>query len=218
MIADYAFALEVLASLLGLAYVLLMARHNIWAWLASGSGAAIYAWLLWQDHLPMQATLHLGYILMAGLGWYQWRQTNPNAHAGIERMSLDDHLLVLGLGSALTMMTAFVLISEKLSQSPWLESATTVFAFIVTWMVVKQRIENWLYWIVIDLATALLFWQTNHTPMSLLYLVYTAIALYGYWYWRRLYLNQRKSATASTPVLESDQKSATTIATDDKGF
>lgn len=196
MTADY--ALEVLASLLGLAYVLLMARHNIWAWLASGSGAAIYAWLLWQDQLPMQALLHLGYIVLAGLGWHQWRQVNSDTHTGISRMSLDDHLLVIGLGSALTMMSAFVLNSEGLSQSPWLDSATTVFAFIVTWMVVKQRIENWLYWIVIDITTAVLFWQTNHTPMSLLYLIYTAIALYGYWYWRHLYLNQRKLATAST--------------------
>jgi nicotinamide mononucleotide transporter len=113
-------------------------------------------------------------------------------------MSLDEHFLVIGFGVALTLIFAYLLTTERLSQSPLLESATTVFALIVTWMVVKQRIENWLYWIVIDLATALLFWQTNHTPMSLLYLVYTAIALYGYWYWRRLYLNQRKLATAST--------------------
>ncbi len=214
--ADYAFALEVLASLLGLAYVLLMARHNIWAWLASGSGAAIYAWLLWQDQLPMQALLHLSYIALAGVGWYQWRQANTATQTAIERMSLDEHLLVIGLGSALTVMVAFVLNSEELSQSPWLESATTVFALIVTWMVVKQRIENWLYWIVIDLTTAMLFWQTNHTPMSLLYLIYTAIALYGYWYWRLLYLNQKKLASASTLIDSSAPLSAKTREADDK--
>lgn len=197
MIADAAFALEVLASLLGLAYVLLMARHNSWAWLASGSGAAIYAWLLWQDHLPMQALLHLGYLVLAGLGWHQWRQANTDTHTGIGRMSLKEHLWVIGLGSALTLIISVILISQGLSQSPWLDSATTVFAFIVTWMVVKQRIENWLYWIIIDLSTALLFWQTNHTPMALLYLIYTAIALYGYWYWHLLYLKQKSVANSS---------------------
>lgn len=216
MTADY--ALEVLASLLGLAYVLLMARHNIWAWLASGSGAAIYAWLLWQDQLPMQALLHLSYIALAGVGWYQWRQANTATQTAIERMSLNEHFLVIGFGIALTLIVAYILTTERLSQSPLLESATTVFALIVTWMVVKQRIENWLYWIVIDLATALLFWQTNHTPMSLLYLVYTGIAVYGYWYWRHLYLNQRKLATASTHPDNWDPISATAITTDDKGF
>lgn len=198
MIADYHFELEVLASLLGLAYVILMARHNIWAWLASGTGAAIYGVLLWQDQLPMQALLHLGYIVMAGLGWYQWQQNSATEHSNIQRMSIDDHLLVMGLGTALTVILAFILTSEQLSQSPWLDSATTVFAFIVTWMVVKQRIENWLYWVVIDLTTAWLFWQTHHIPMAVLYLVYTGIALYGYWYWNQLYLKQKTQATPST--------------------
>ena len=146
----------------------------------------------------MQALLHLSYIVLAGVGWYQWRQANTDTQTAIGRMSLDEHFLVIGFGISLTLIFAYLLTTERLSQSPLLESATTVFALIVTWMVVKQRIENWLYWIVIDLVTALLFWQTNHTPMSLLYLVYTGIALYGYWYWRRLYLNQRKLATAST--------------------
>jgi nicotinamide mononucleotide transporter len=198
VITNYHFELEVLASLLGLAYVILMARHNIWAWLASAVGAAIYGLLLWQDQLPMQAVLHSSYIVLAGLGWYQWKQINNEHHSSIERMSLDEHLVVIGFGLALTLLFAYLLATKRLSQSPLLDSATTVFALMITWMVVKQRLENWLYWVVIDLTTAVLFWQTNHLPMAFLYIVYTGIALYGYGYWHQLYLKQKTQAKPST--------------------
>jgi nicotinamide mononucleotide transporter len=60
---------------------------------------------------------------------------------------------------------------------------------LTTWLVVKQRIENWLYWILIDSVSALLYWQTEHQQMAVLYLLYVVLAVYGFYHWRKRYLN-----------------------------
>ena len=37
--------------------------------------------------------------------------------------------------------------------SPFVDAATTVSALLATWMVARKLLENWLYWIAIDLAS-----------------------------------------------------------------
>jgi nicotinamide mononucleotide transporter len=217
-ISDLNISLEWLATFLGIAYVILAARHNPWAWPAAFLGAAIYGWLLWQDQLPMQALLHLAYMGMAIWGWQQWQGKSSQQHQGIASMTLKQHSFVLSLGASLTLIIALFLNYYELSQSPWLDTTTSVFALIVTGLVVKQRLENWLYWIVIDITTALLFWQSQHLAMSLLYLVYTALAAYGYWYWRKLYLKQKMSLSSSTLVQNTHPRVANAIITGDKAL
>lgn len=218
MIDDLNSQLEWLATLLGLAYVILAARHNLWAWPTALLSSALYAWLLWQDQLPMQALLHLVYVAMAIVGWFQWRQSFKKGHEGIVRMTIKQHLVVITLGTGLTLLIALMLSQYALSKSPWLDTTTSVFAIIVTWLVVKQRLENWLYWIIIDIVSALFFWQNQHIPMAMLYLVYTAIAVYGYWYWNQNYLKQKKSFSTSTAIEKPHPITAKAIIIDDKAL
>ena len=179
------FAVELIAAGLGLLYVWLAARHNRLAWPAAFVSAGIYGYLLWLDHLPMQAGLHLFYMLMAIIGWYRWQATEQDTDASITRMSWRDHAWIIIGGSLLIGTTQWLLTNSALSQAPLLDSATTIFSLLVTWLVVQQKLENWLYWIVIDAVSCWLFLKTAHWPLAALYALYTGIAIYGYVYWRR---------------------------------
>ena len=69
---------------------------------------------------------------------------------------------------------------------PLLDSFTTVFSIIATIMVIKKILENWLYFIVIDIASIYLYFTRDLNQTAILFAVYTLIAIYGYFNWIRV--------------------------------
>jgi nicotinamide mononucleotide transporter len=52
-------------------------------------------------------------------------------------------------------------------------------------MATRKLIENWWYWVVLDLAAAVLFARQGLFVTSLLFVLYTGLALHGFLQWRR---------------------------------
>lgn len=183
---------EWIATLLGFAYVILMARHNALAWMASGVSVSIYLVIFWQDRLPMQAVLHSIYLMLSIIGWLRWQA--PQALPHIQHMSVQHHLITLsGIGFS-TLLCGWLLSQYALSQQPWLEAFTTLGALTTTILAIQKWLENWLYWIMIDSISAYLFWQTQHYPLVILYLSYLILAIYGYQRWLVRYRQQNSTA------------------------
>ncbi|MBE9548352.1 MAG: nicotinamide mononucleotide transporter, partial [Proteobacteria bacterium] len=67
-------AWEVMASLLGIGYVLLAARESQWCWPLAFVSTLIYTLLFWGGQLPMQALLNFYYMGMAVYGYLVWRK------------------------------------------------------------------------------------------------------------------------------------------------
>jgi nicotinamide mononucleotide transporter len=176
---------EFFAVALGLVYVTLAARHNPWAWVAAFVSTAIYAVIFWLDALPMQASLNLYYMFIAIYGWHQWRQKKGEAAPIIHRMSLREHSLFISFGLVATLVVGYLLSSFDLSQAPYLDTATTLFAMANTWLLLTNRLENWLYWIAIDSVNILLFTLTEHYSTVLLFATYIVLSVYGYLNWRK---------------------------------
>jgi nicotinamide mononucleotide transporter len=59
-------------------------------------------------------------------------------------------------------------------------------------MVARKVLENWLYWVVVDLAAAALYWSQGLYATAALFVVYAALAVRGYQQWSR----DARSATA----------------------
>jgi nicotinamide mononucleotide transporter len=51
-------------------------------------------------------------------------------------------------------------------------------------MVTRKVLENWLYWIVLDSAAAVLYWSQGLQATAVLFVVYVVIAVRGYFEWR----------------------------------
>ena len=68
---------------------------------------------------------------------------------------------------------------------PYLDAAIAWGSVLTTWMVARKVLENWLYWVVLDSAAAVLAAWQGLAATALLFLLYTALALRGYWQRRR---------------------------------
>ena len=59
-----------------------------------------------------------------------------------------------------------------------------------TWLIAKKVLENWLYWVVIDAAASVLYFQTGYYATMLLFVLNTVLAVVGYVSWVKLHQQQ----------------------------
>lgn len=176
---------EVLAVLLSIAYVILAAKEHIACWACALGATAIYTLLFWQVSLPMESALNLYYLIMALYGWSQWQQQTKNSGAQIHRWRPRQHLVAIAVILLLTAISGSLLQSYWPSAAlPWLDSFTTWASVITTWMVARKVLENWLYWVVIDLASIWLYLDRGMHLTALLFAGYVVIALCGWFIWK----------------------------------
>lgn len=186
---DLSLFLEVTGLLLNLAYVILAARQNIWCWFFGIVGSAVSIYLFINARLYAESALFVYYIIMGFYGWYMWYKPGKSAEeTGIIKVwSWSYHLIILFTGSALALILAWILQKYTNAEMSILDSFTTIFSFIATWMVAKKLLENWIYWIIINAATIFLYSSRSLYIYAFLSLIFTGMAIYGYYVWLKDY-------------------------------
>ncbi len=190
---------ELVAVLLGIAYLLLAVRESLWCWYAAFVSTGIFLWLFWEVNLLMESALQLYYLAMAVYGWHQWRhgsrsgRTQPAAAATagqalpIGTWQLRTHFLAIAAVLAASAGSGFLLAQYTDAALPYLDSFTTWGSILTTWMVARKILENWLYWLVIDSASIYLYLERGLLLTAGLFAIYLVIVVFGYRRWLQQY-------------------------------
>lgn len=181
--------LETLAVVLSVAYLWLAMKENIWCWYCAFISTALFVWIFGDVSLYMESLLNIYYMGMAVYGWYQWKKGGEQ-HEGIEisAWTLKQHVLALAFIAAATLISGYLLSQNTDAGLPYLDSFTTWASVLTTVMVARKILENWLYWIVIDVASIYLFIDRGLNQTVVLYMIYLVLAVIGYISWRKHFL------------------------------
>jgi nicotinamide mononucleotide transporter len=177
---------EWVAAGLALAYLLLAIRQNPWCWACAIASAVLYLSLFARAGLQMQAALQVFYIVVAVYGWHVWRGTAAARPLAIGRWPVQRHAWAIAAVVAVAAVNGWLV--ARAAPPAWLPYVDALIAWgsvLATWMVARKLIENWWYWIVLDLAAAVLFARQGLMVTALLFLVYTVLAFRGLLQWRR---------------------------------
>tara|TARA_B110000211_G_scaffold55690_1_gene61985 strand:+ start:1547 stop:2143 length:597 start_codon:yes stop_codon:yes gene_type:complete len=174
--------IESIAVLFSILYVVLAVKENIWCWGAALISVSLYIYICFSAQLYPETGLQVFYFIMAIIGYYMWNKENKEE---IKEWSEIKHLLIILLGAILTFFMGFYFSTYTNSQMPIIDSFTTVFSIIATYMVIKKVLGNWLYWIVIDAVSVYLYFNRDLHLTSLLFIAYTIIAIFGYFSWMK---------------------------------
>ncbi|MEM1262601.1 MAG: nicotinamide riboside transporter PnuC [Pseudomonadota bacterium] len=184
--------LQWLAVVGAIAYLGLVIRESILCWWFAGASSAIYVYLTWQVNLVGQAALNAFYVAMAAYGYWRWRggQSNDDS-VPVVRWSLGIHgvaLLAIAGGTLLVTASRNALTSSELTMIDSVgDSATTLAAIWTTYLVARKELNSWFYWVVIDIATIVLFVRQGLTEAALPFAIYLVMIPFGYIAWRRTY-------------------------------
>jgi len=179
-------AAEWIAVAFALAYVVLAIRQNVYCWAASIVSSAVYGVLFWRSHLVMQVVLQGFYIVMAVYGWWAWRHGSPGAQheLPVSRWPVHRHALALVVIALLAVLNGRWIAGDGGGLVPYVDALVTWVSFFATWLVTRKVLENWLYWIVIDLVAAGLYGSQGLRATTVLFVIYSLMAVRGYLQWR----------------------------------
>jgi len=188
---------ELIAAALGLVYLLLAVRRNLWCWLCAFAGSALYLAVFVNEKLYMQALLQVFYLAMAVYGYVEWKRgQSESGDVAIRSWNVSQHAMALLAVVAATVLNGWLL-RDTDAAAPYLDSFVAWGSVVTTWMVARRVIENWLYWIVVDGVGAWLFYSRGLLFTTLLFVVYLYIVVRGYIVWRREQSKQPTSVEAT---------------------
>jgi len=185
-------AWEVTAVFFGIAYVLLAAKESLWTWFFAFFGTLIYTLLFWEGALLSSSILNFYYMVMALYGFVLWRGNKESKELTVSSWSLKTNTMVIASGLVLSLGLGFLFDTYTEAKFVYLDAFVMVFSVIATWMLAQKVLENWLYWIVIDSAAIVLYWQSGYVATVVLFTLYVILAFYGYSSWRKALENETR--------------------------
>jgi len=189
---------ELAGVVLAIGYLLLAIRQNIWCWVCAAISTAIYVVLFAEAKLYMESLLNVFYFGMALYGWHSWR----NASGGLEELSVSmwprkTHVVAIVVIAALSLSTGYLLDRYTDAAFPYIDSMTTYSAVWATFLVARKVLENWWYWLVIDLVSIFIYWARDLELTSLLFVLYVMLIPLGLVAWTRSYRSTRELAATA---------------------
>lgn len=177
--------LDWIVTLTALVYVVLSARNNSWCWPFGIVSCALWAYASYGYGLYSDVLLQLFYVIMGFWGLYNWQKGGEGGTpVAISSMPFRAHLIYLVTGLAGGLLLGY-LFSHTNAEATYWDALTTVFSVLATFMLVRRQLENWWYWIVVDLVYSGLYYSRGAVLFAVLMVVYTLIAVYAYRNWQR---------------------------------
>jgi nicotinamide mononucleotide transporter len=181
---------ELIAVITGFLYVIYTIRENKLLWLFGIVSSGLYVWIFYQSGIYAYALLYIYYVLIGFYGWYNWsrKQTDPEKHTinlPVKRATLGYLWACLSITGVLVFPIYYLLKEFTSSDMALADAILTSGGMVATWMLTQKLIEQWLFWIVIDLLSMGVMIYKALYPSALLFLIYTLLAIKGFVEWKK---------------------------------
>jgi len=184
---------EIIAVVFAIAYLLLAIRQNIWCWFCAGISTAIYIFIYAGANLYMESVLNVFYFAMAIYGWSVWQSVGENGgQLAVVIWPVRRHIAAICLIVVLASVSGYFLDSHTDAAFPYIDSTTTFAAIWATFLVARKVLENWWYWLAIDIVSVFIYWSRGLELTSLLFVLYIVMIPFGLISWHRSWREQKE--------------------------
>lgn len=200
--------LDIVTTILGLIYLVLEYRASIALWIVGIVMPAMDIYLYWSHGLYGDAGMAVYYTLAAIYGYAVWKfgakwkamikRKGSDKKEGASAVSSSSEdlpitffprrliLRTLGFFFLAWAATYYVLVAYTNSTVPLLDAFTNALSFVGLWALARKYVEQWLFWIAVDVVCCYLYVVKGIPFKAGLYGLYVVIAVMGYWKWKGL--------------------------------
>lgn len=183
--------LDIFTTVLGLVYILLEYRASIWLWVVGIIMPILDIWLYWSHGLYGDAGMAVYYTLSAIYGYTIWRwgkkrNQKENQELPITKMPKSLYLPTFIAFVILWLVTYYILATYTNSTVPLQDSFTNALSFVGLWALARKYIEQWYFWIFVDIVCCYLYVVKGIPFKAGLYGLYVIIAVAGYFKWKKM--------------------------------
>ena len=206
--------IEFVAMAFGILSVYFSKKANILVYPTGIISTALYVYLLSRWQMYGDLIINIYYTLMSIYGWWVWSRIvdeNTQQHIPITKSNKKDWILTIVIFIFTSAFVIFVyryynvmpnnlgwkesvsyawkhLSSGKLSEikkiTPFLDTFTTGAAFSAMWLMANKKLESWVLWIVVNIASVPLYFIKGYGFTGIQYFIFLVIAFYGYKEWK----------------------------------
>lgn len=180
--------LEAIAFIFGITSVWYAKQENILVYPTGIICTIITVYLLYVNGYLGDMMMNMYYSIMSVYGWWNWsRKRGITNLVPISRTTRKEKLIGFGL-FVLTMGVTFVVYKSfdyDLAVPNYIDIVTSGVFFTAMWYMANKKLENWTLWILGDLITIPLYAYRGLGMLSLQYLIFTILAIYGYIEWKK---------------------------------
>jgi nicotinamide mononucleotide transporter len=179
---------ELLGFVFGVVYIIFSIRKSILLWPIGLISSAAYIAVFAKSTLYADMLLQIYYLLVSVYGWYFWLKGKTNSNKvkiEISSITIFQWLFVL---LSIIFLTFCLYLPFKLytnASNPLWDGFVTAGSVVATFMLARKLIEQWLIWIVVDLASSVLFYYKKLYLTAILFIIYTLLAIIGYFKWKK---------------------------------
>ena len=188
--------LEIIAVVFGLLSVWYSKNNNILVFPTGMISTAIFIYLLYKWVLLGDMMINAYYFVMSIYGWFIWTRKENNTVTPISRVTNNEKKIatIIFLSSLVFVYLIYVYFDKWGTVTSYIDNITTAIFFVGMWLMAKRKIENWIFWIIADIISVPLYFYKGLTFSSLQYLIFTFIAIAGYYSWKKILNKSNQTA------------------------
>jgi nicotinamide mononucleotide transporter len=181
-------AIEVIAILFSLFSVIYSLKNKVLVFPTGIISTLLYVYLLFKWGLLGDMIVSAYYFVMSVYGWYVWtKKIDETEVTPISYTNKKEHFTTLFIFIS-TMFFIYIVYHVFGKWNDWtayVDTLTTGLFFVGMWLMAKRKIENWIYLLIGDLISVPLYFYKGYTLSSILYVIFTIIAIFGYLEWKK---------------------------------
>ncbi|MFL5613434.1 MAG: nicotinamide riboside transporter PnuC [Gemmatimonadaceae bacterium] len=180
--------LEWIAAIAGAVSVYLSARENIWSWPTAIVNVGLYIIVFRRAGLYSDMGLQVVYLVLSIYGWYEWLYGgHDRTKLTVSRATMREWALTLPVALVFWFALARYTATLPGVALPYVDSCLTTISLVAQWMMTRKILENWILWIVADIAYVPMYVYKKLPVTAALYALFLVLAVVGLRAWWRSY-------------------------------
>ena len=189
-------SLEIIAVVFGILSVWFSKKNNILVYPTGMISTSIFTYLLFKWSLLGDMMINAYYFMMSIYGLYIWTRKVNNIVTPISKVSLPEKItsLIIFFFSLSFVYGIYNYFDKWGSYTSYIDNFTTAIFFVAMWLMANRKIENWIFWIIGNIISIPLYFYKGLTFTSIQYIIFTVIAISGYYTWKKILDNSNQTA------------------------
>ena len=189
-------SLEIIAVVFGILSVWFSKKNNILVYPTGMISTSIFTYLLFKWSLLGDMMINAYYFMMSIYGWYIWTRKVNNIVTPISKVSSPEKItsLIIFFFSLSFVYGIYNYFDKWGSYTSYIDNFTTAIFFVAMWLMANRKIENLIFWIIGNIISIPLYFYKGLTFTSIQYIIFTVIAISGYYTWKKILDNSNQTA------------------------
>ena len=190
--------LELAATLVTLACVILGVKRSLWQFPVGVVGTGLFFLVVWRQHIYANAALQVFFVGVQFYGWWYWLRDAQGHRPPIWTTTA---FVWLGACAGAVLVAVFgiapLLRAYTTTPTPLVDAHTFTLSVVAQFLLDRKRLESWYVWLAVNVLSIWLYATQHLWLFTALYVFFFFNAFWGWWEWRRAIGREAVPAEAS---------------------